>query len=195
MTTTFTRDADGATGVRVSDYRHGRTCAVCSIQIKDNNKTGYCIHHCMIVRRNRRTVACDTCGEEFERVASNIAAWQHLYCSKKCAGIGQSKYRIGKKAPGYGKGTLTTDNKELRTDSRNKLNEAVRIGKVIKKPCLLCGNNTRPEAHHRDYSKPLDVVWLCRRHHEDTHHFPEKVVNVTLYTLAARNAVNEVGNV
>jgi hypothetical protein len=25
------------------------------------------------------------------------------------------------------------------------------------------------EAHHPDYSSPLDVVWLCRRHHTDLH--------------------------
>lgn len=35
-------------------------------------------------------------------------------------------------------------------------------------PCSVCGA-TRGEAHHDDYSKPLDVVWLCRTHHWARH--------------------------
>ena len=27
----------------------------------------------------------------------------------------------------------------------------------------------RSEAHHRDYSKPLEVEWLCRPCHDDEH--------------------------
>jgi hypothetical protein len=26
------------------------------------------------------------------------------------------------------------------------------------------------EAHHNDYSKPLDITWLCRVHHGREHH-------------------------
>jgi len=28
----------------------------------------------------------------------------------------------------------------------------------------------KAEAHHDDYSRPLDVRWLCKRHHEEAHH-------------------------
>lgn len=31
-------------------------------------------------------------------------------------------------------------------------------------PCAVCGS-TITEAHHDDYSKPLDVIWFCRKHH------------------------------
>ena len=35
--------------------------------------------------------------------------------------------------------------------------------------CSNCSNTENIQAHHEDYSKPLDVVWLCptchRRHH------------------------------
>jgi hypothetical protein len=29
---------------------------------------------------------------------------------------------------------------------------------------------TELHAHHHDYSKPCDVIWLCRLHHEAAHH-------------------------
>lgn len=40
---------------------------------------------------------------------------------------------------------------------------AIRKGVLVKKPCF-CGE-TETDAHHEDYSKPLEVQWLCRRHH------------------------------
>lgn len=46
--------------------------------------------------------------------------------------------------------------------------KALKQGRLIKLPCHICGN-TKAEAHHEDYSKPLDVLWLCKRHHEDRH--------------------------
>lgn len=44
----------------------------------------------------------------------------------------------------------------------------VRRGKVVRSPCARCGN-PRVEAHHKDYSRPLDVVWLCRECHLKEH--------------------------
>lgn len=40
-------------------------------------------------------------------------------------------------------------------------------GKLTKKPCF-CGSK-KVEAHHDDYTKPLEIVWLCKRHHEEIH--------------------------
>lgn len=44
----------------------------------------------------------------------------------------------------------------------------VRDGKLRKLPCEMCGN-AKSEAHHEDYSKPLQVRWLCRKHHAELH--------------------------
>ena len=41
---------------------------------------------------------------------------------------------------------------------------ALRNGTLTKEPCEVCGVR-EVEKHHEDYSKPLDVRWLCRKHH------------------------------
>lgn len=35
--------------------------------------------------------------------------------------------------------------------------------------CSSCGNDCKPDAHHADYDKPLDVTWLCRPCHMKLH--------------------------
>ncbi len=49
-----------------------------------------------------------------------------------------------------------------------KVGGAIRSGRLIKQPCEVCGE-TKVEAHHDDYSKPLDVRWLCTTHHAERH--------------------------
>lgn len=57
--------------------------------------------------------------------------------------------------------------------AQTAVGNAVRDGKLKKLPCLFCGA-AEVHAHHRDYTKPLDVVWLCPRCHHRLHAaFPE----------------------
>lgn len=44
---------------------------------------------------------------------------------------------------------------------------AVRDGRLVRQPCEICGSTA--QAHHDDYSKPLDVRWLCSTHHAEWH--------------------------
>jgi hypothetical protein len=52
--------------------------------------------------------------------------------------------------------------------ARTAVNNAIRDGRLMPKPCVICGDN-EVHGHHEDYSKPLEVVWLCPRHHKDAH--------------------------
>lgn len=52
--------------------------------------------------------------------------------------------------------------------ANQKASYAIRSGALIRKPCEVCGA-IKTEAHHDDYSKPLDVRWLCRKHHLEHH--------------------------
>ena len=47
------------------------------------------------------------------------------------------------------------------------LNNALKYKKIIRQPCFICG--ARAHAHHPDYDRPLDVVWLCPKHHKEAH--------------------------
>ncbi len=49
------------------------------------------------------------------------------------------------------------------------LGNAVRDGRVVKKPCEQCGTEKGVHGHHKDYSKPLEVRWLCYQCHFDHH--------------------------
>lgn len=45
---------------------------------------------------------------------------------------------------------------------------AIKKGTLVKKKCEVCSED-KSEAHHDDYSKPLDVRWLCRSCHRAWH--------------------------
>lgn len=55
-----------------------------------------------------------------------------------------------------------------RRAASNAASNAIRDGKLTKQACFVCGAPD-VEAHHPDYSRPLDVVWLCEKHHKEIH--------------------------
>ena len=48
--------------------------------------------------------------------------------------------------------------------------KSLRNGKIKRKPCEICGER-KSFAHHEDYSKPLEVLWLCSKHHRQKHRY------------------------
>ena len=54
----------------------------------------------------------------------------------------------------------------LKYRARYTLNNAIACGNIIKSSrCAYCESTEKLEAHHDDYSKPLNVVWLCKECH------------------------------
>jgi hypothetical protein len=47
--------------------------------------------------------------------------------------------------------------------------KALETGELKRTPCEVCGTNKRIEAHHTDYTKHLEVRWLCIKHHRELH--------------------------
>jgi hypothetical protein len=55
-----------------------------------------------------------------------------------------------------------------RQKAHNAVSGAIKKGILIREPCCRC-NETKSLAHHEDYDRPLDVMWLCQPCHKQRH--------------------------
>jgi hypothetical protein len=74
------------------------------------------------------------------------------------------------------KDAIRLTNLRHRENNRGKVRSRQRFGKrvargLIERPdrCSSCGAECKPQGHHADYSKPLEVTWLCRACHLAEH--------------------------
>ncbi len=135
---------------------------------------------------------CFKCGEEkplTEFYKHSGMADGHLNKCKQCAKQDAAKHRAENidRLRAYDKQRATDPARKQRAsrivrrwreenpDRRRAqvlLGNAVRSGRVRPHLCWVCG--CKAEAHHPDYSRPLDVVWLCPPHHKQTHALIQK---------------------
>lgn len=123
---------------------------------------------------------CLNCGKEFMALKSAVERkGMGKYCSTSCCG---AHARATEKLSGANNpswlGGVSSDNMRYRRRqierhpvqeaARRAVREAVRAGTLTRQPCEKCGA-TEAQAHHDDYLKPLDVRWLCRKHHDEVH--------------------------
>ncbi len=66
------------------------------------------------------------------------------------------------------KGDKVTDVGTIYNRARTIVSHALGSHQLIPQPCEECGN-AKTDAHHEDYTKPLEVRWLCRKHHRLLH--------------------------
>ncbi len=52
--------------------------------------------------------------------------------------------------------------------AHKSLSKALYKKEILKRNCFVCGD-INSVAHHFDYSKPLNVIWLCKNHHRIYH--------------------------
>ena len=55
-----------------------------------------------------------------------------------------------------------------RNRCHSAVSRAIKNGLLVPAPCKLCGE-LKSVAHHDDYDKPLEVVWLCQSCHVKLH--------------------------
>lgn len=56
----------------------------------------------------------------------------------------------------------------LKHQARRRCADAIKQGRLSRKPCSVCGNK-KSHAHHHDYGRPFDVTWLCDVCHKKVH--------------------------
>jgi len=58
-----------------------------------------------------------------------------------------------------------------KVNAHYKVNKAIKSGKIsVPNGCSKCSReNIRPHAHHPDYDKPLNIIWLCASCHKIEH--------------------------
>ena len=70
--------------------------------------------------------------------------------------------------------------------AHSKVKYAIKTGKLLRpRICEVCGCECKPEAHHVDYDRPLDVVWLCPPCHKKLHNGKGEAVALLLETVVS----------
>lgn len=102
------------------------------------------------VLREPYTVACASCGVA---VVGSKRGRRTTHC-KTCRDTA-TKTAHRKRHP-------------LRDKARSSVQGRIKRGTLTRRPCEVCGEQ-KTEAHHEDYAKPLEIRWLCRKHHLAVH--------------------------
>ena len=105
---------------------------------------------------------CGYCKKPFKTFTWEVNRGKGKYCSFSCAcRVGNSVLK-----PHYER--FAGKNRELKKDAERKVHRAIKQGKIARCSCEVCG---RPHAlaHHEDYARPLDIIWLCTKHHSERH--------------------------
>ncbi len=57
-----------------------------------------------------------------------------------------------------------------KSKAHSLLHQAIKRDEIIRpNRCSKCGEKGKIEGHHPDYSKPLQVIWLCSQCHRKYH--------------------------
>lgn len=126
---------------------------------------------------------CKQCKRKFKKPYQySLKQWElSLYCSRACMGMAWR----GKKFSDEARKNMSLAHKRvpdeilaIRKRVRRMVRGALRDGILVKPlDCEQANISSacfgKLEAHHQDYAKPLDVTWLCRRHHLHLHPQPK----------------------
>ena len=112
------------------------------------------------------------------RVASNMR------------GENNGNWREGISKNNYHYKKLQVKRYPIRVKARQKKYYHLKKGNISPEPCGVCGTLSSIEAHHPDYSEPLEIVWLCSVHHRELHQIQREqggTVNKTVSRFANKD--------
>lgn len=56
----------------------------------------------------------------------------------------------------------------IKRKAHGAVRAAIKSGALVRQPCEVCGS-APAHGHHDDYTRPLEVRWLCQTHHAEAH--------------------------
>ena len=110
-----------------------------------------------------------------EKGAKKSREWRKNNIDKARLKESEDRTRFAERRKKYAKEYAKTYKKDkVKVAARTILNNAVATGKVARPlNCEQCKQERPVQGHHEDYSKPLDVIWLCIPCHGKEHrHLP-----------------------
>ncbi|KKL82730.1 hypothetical protein LCGC14_1981810 [marine sediment metagenome] len=110
---------------------------------------------------------CDYCGGRSKSQASKYKRKKRHFCSNKCYARYRKEILPKEEQNRYGTGE-SIEEKIKKLKCRSNFNHYLRDKKIKRMPCIVCGS-LKSEGHHFNYSKPLEVTWLCFKHHRQIH--------------------------
>lgn len=148
---------------------------------KDNRASDGCQSACKSCWRNRvnaRYAASSDFREKTRKWVSdykkkNKQKWNEAETRRRWKDIDRRRDQ-GRRSYHRNKDRVLAYQREYRSNNPDKISArkavslAIASGDLIPGVCTICGNG-KVEAHHPDYSQPLNVVWLCPRDHARHH--------------------------
>lgn len=152
----------------------------------------FCSTRCVGLAQTRRiNLSCENCGAAFTTPPGRMKYGRGRFCSHGCASAFNS--RTGKIGRNLIRKTDGRFPKLARTEigakARAQFVQALRLGQIVRPAyCERCRKECVPDGHHSDYSKPLDVQWLCRSCHVSVHHHALDTILMANYGRRAESA-------
>jgi hypothetical protein len=112
-------------------------------------------NRCRSAPRAENSHLCPECRQLCAKCQENPRAPGQSYCSG-CWNAYKKRWR---KTDGW-----LSSGARKRNNARSYANVYLQRGKIQKGPCEIEGCPEPPLMHHSDYSKPLEIRWLCRQH-------------------------------
>jgi hypothetical protein len=151
-------------------------CVICGTLFLTNHSQGkYCSQECRIEgqrkssreygernRQKRRKYYKKYYNNNKEKITERISKYKQSSAGKKAQRISDIRQR--QKNP-------------KRYKAHQEVLKAIRKGILTKQQCEFCGSTENIEAHHEDYDKSLEVIWLCKKCHRKLHLNKSKEVN------------------
>lgn len=172
----------------------GQPCSRQRAEQMRNNMNGFCAFHADRPRHNGK-IHCKQCCDSItakrkaksRQIRPSKDAWAQVDWKMqntqiaKALGVSEASasYHRRKLALGVGREYTYKTPKptprrflevthEQREAARTCFKAAVYNGAITQKPCAVC-DDPHSEGHHFDYTRPLEVIWLCKPHHGAVH--------------------------